>query len=543
MKVLRIILSATVLVGVFVMAPSPASAQTTEFTYQGKLNDGGFAANANYDFEFRLFDSVTAGSQVGPLLTRSNIAVGNGIFSVALDFGSAFPGANRFLEIGVRNAGGGLFTTLAPRQKIASAPFSIRTLGANSADSLSANCVLCITDAQIQSIGGDKVTGTVASATSAATAVNVSGVVQIANGGTGSSTKTFVDLTTNQTNIAGNKTFTGILSGNGSGLTNITATVADGSITTSKLADGSVTEAKLASNLVNSPERNLGLLGSLRWDLLKGQNDFTAGTAPRGLAFDGSNIWVTNQTSNNVTKLRASDGANLGTFPVGTGPIGIAFDGANMWVMNGGSSNLTKLRASDGANLGTIASVSGFDVVFDGANIWVASFNGGMVGKYRTSDGSNLGFFAAGNFPRGLVFDGANIWVSNQNDAIVRKLRASDGAIVGGLIPTGTGPSAIAFDGANVWVVNGTSNNVTKLRASDGANQGTFSVGTSPRGIAFDGTNVWITHSTGITKLRASDGAFLGTLTANSPQGIAFDGMNMWVTGTSDVRRMVPAFP
>ena len=38
-------------------------------------------------------------------------------------------------------------------------------------------------------------------------ATNVSGIVAIANGGTGSSTQNFVDLTTNQ-NIAGNKTFT-----------------------------------------------------------------------------------------------------------------------------------------------------------------------------------------------------------------------------------------------------------------------------------------------------------------------------------------------
>ncbi|MCY7344833.1 MAG: tail fiber domain-containing protein, partial [Pyrinomonadaceae bacterium] len=40
------------------------------------------------------------------------------------------------------------------------------------------------------------------------------GVVPIANGGTGSATQNFVDLTTAQTNIAGDKTFTATLSGN-----------------------------------------------------------------------------------------------------------------------------------------------------------------------------------------------------------------------------------------------------------------------------------------------------------------------------------------
>jgi len=35
-------------------------AQTTAFTYQGSLKDGATPANGNYDFEFKLFDLVSA---------------------------------------------------------------------------------------------------------------------------------------------------------------------------------------------------------------------------------------------------------------------------------------------------------------------------------------------------------------------------------------------------------------------------------------------------------------------------------------------------
>jgi hypothetical protein len=58
--------------------------------------------------------------------------------------------------------------------------------------------------------------------------------------------------------------------------------------------------------------------------------------------------WVTIHFGDSVTKLRASDGANLGSFPVGFRPWGAAFDGANLWVANTGTNNVTKLRASDG---------------------------------------------------------------------------------------------------------------------------------------------------------------------------------------------------
>ncbi|HNI61280.1 MAG TPA: hypothetical protein PKW11_15155, partial [Pseudomonadota bacterium] len=39
--------------------------------------------------------------------THNNVAVTNGLFTVTLDFGNQFPGADRWLEIGVRTNGGG----------------------------------------------------------------------------------------------------------------------------------------------------------------------------------------------------------------------------------------------------------------------------------------------------------------------------------------------------------------------------------------------------------------------------------------------------
>ena len=78
-----------------------ALAQTTSFTYQGRLTDGGTPANVNYDLQFALWDSVSGGLQIGSTLTRTSVSVSGGIFTVQLDFGvGAFLGADRFLEIG-----------------------------------------------------------------------------------------------------------------------------------------------------------------------------------------------------------------------------------------------------------------------------------------------------------------------------------------------------------------------------------------------------------------------------------------------------------
>jgi hypothetical protein len=108
-------------------------AQSTEFVYQGTLKDGANPANGSYDFEFRLFDASSSGTQVGSLLTRSSVPVASGIFSVSLDFGSVFPGSERFLEVRARNAGGTSFTPLNPRQKLTSSPYSVKSLTSDNA--------------------------------------------------------------------------------------------------------------------------------------------------------------------------------------------------------------------------------------------------------------------------------------------------------------------------------------------------------------------------------------------------------------------------
>ena len=190
----------------------PSNAQTTEFTYQGHLAISGVATSAPHDFEFRLFTAASNGTQLGVTMSRPNVLVSNGVFVVQLDFGAQFDGSDRWLQIGVRPVGGPTFTTLLPRQRITSAPHNIKSLTASAADSLSIACTLCVTDAHIQSIAANKVNGTVASAT---TAANVSGIVPIANGGTGSSIKNFIDLSSNQSAIEGNKSFLNKLTAGG----------------------------------------------------------------------------------------------------------------------------------------------------------------------------------------------------------------------------------------------------------------------------------------------------------------------------------------
>ena len=108
---------------------SAVSAQTTAFTFQGKLVDNGNPASGTYQMDFRLFTAATGGTQLGPTLSFTSVTVSSGVFTTTLDFDDdqLFNGLPRFLEIRVRRDAAQAYTVLAPRQQILSAPYSIKT--------------------------------------------------------------------------------------------------------------------------------------------------------------------------------------------------------------------------------------------------------------------------------------------------------------------------------------------------------------------------------------------------------------------------------
>ena len=138
---------------------SPGFAQSTAFTYQGKLKNGDLPANGLHDFRFSLFDAVSGGAQVGTTQCVDNVQVVDGVFTATIDFGQQFATpAPRFLQIQVR-ADSGLncatttgFITLAQRQAITPTPVANHAKSAfslDAADGSPANAVFVDNDGKV----------------------------------------------------------------------------------------------------------------------------------------------------------------------------------------------------------------------------------------------------------------------------------------------------------------------------------------------------------------------------------------------------------
>ncbi len=246
------------------------TAMAAPFTYQGELLDGGVPANGVYDLQFSLHTALLGGGQVGATLCADNVTVVNGKFAVELDYGTAFDGSERYLEIQVRpdaglacgnNAG---FTTLGPRSQVTNAPMSDFANQAGAAASAAdatklagqpatfyqnaANLTGVLADAQL-SANVPKLNSATSAFTGALTAASFSGAGTLLTGlnATNLSSGTVADarLSSNIPRLNQANVFAGGLSaasftGSGVGLSNLHAT----SITTGTLAD-----ARLSANV------------------------------------------------------------------------------------------------------------------------------------------------------------------------------------------------------------------------------------------------------------------------------------------------------
>jgi YVTN family beta-propeller protein len=377
---------------------------------------------------------------------------------------------------------------------------------------------------------------------------DVTGVLPVANGGTGSSTGSITGSGALSFSAGGGNADIN-LAPTGTGTVNVAAKRITGVATPSSSTDaatkGYVDTAVAAISGAAGVTRTPLQIATLAWyDVNYALPDITVGLFPFAIAFDGEYMWVIHYLAASVTKIKASTGVVAGTYAVGSYPTAITFDGTYIWVSNlGNSNNVTKLKASDGSFAGTY-SVGGnpFAAAFDGTHVWFSSMNTSDVTKIRAIDGSTVGAYNVGNGPQGLAFDGSNIWVANGNDFTISKLDAATGSTLGtytvgsdgGMDGMGTHPRKIIFDGSNIWVsIAGDSNAVLKVRPSDGSILATYSGFSDPGALAFDGQYIWVVDQSDNTlkKINAGTGSLVATVAAgNNPYSIAFDGSHIWVT-------------
>ena len=234
------------------------------------------------------------------------------------------------------------------------------------------------------------------------------------------------------------------------------------------------------------------------------------------------------------------EGRLLGTTTVLNSPHLLECDGTDVWVADNGTDSIARVRASDGKFLETWTGASNatMPIAAMGRILVTGSTNPGQL--YRIDPAQPAGAVntvasSLGVFPVEIAFDGARFWTANAGGSVsIVTPGASIPWTVTTVVAGFLGPVGALYDGSSIWIVDSSANRLLKLDAN-GAVLQTVTVGNSASFPVFDGTNIWVpgTGSDNVTVVRASSGSILATLTGNglkSPTAAAFDGQRVLVT-------------
>jgi len=292
-------------------------------------------------------------------------------------------------------------------------------------------------------------------------------------------------------------------------------------------------------------------------------------SAPTGLAFDGTHIWVACKGDGHLQELNASDGKWMATVSLSDTPVNLLYDGANIWVTNGSTSSgrvykvdvaAVNAGCSSGPTCvtGPISVGSGpWGLAFDGTSVWVSNYNDNTLYKVSQSGSSTkITSFSNCTGPFGLAFDTQYIWVACSVTGTLQQLTTLGTLVNAVSLGSGDGPFNLAYDGAgttcathtanspgNLWVT-GTPNSVWKVSACTYSVSSPIAVA-GPDSVAFDTKYIWVSNNSNgtVTKLLASSPSTTipgSPFTAGThPTRVAFDGGNIWVAnqGSNDVSK------
>ncbi|HET9794123.1 MAG TPA: S-layer homology domain-containing protein [Thermoanaerobaculia bacterium] len=282
---------------------------------------------------------------------------------------------------------------------------------------------------------------------------------------------------------------------------------------------------------------------------LAGLGATSVGTDPVLLKSDGADVWVANGDGT-VSRVRASDGKNLGTWTGASKAAGVLIAMGKVFITGETDPGKLYMISPDGSPgaVTVVASTLGTNplgITFDGDRIWTANFNtatGGSVSIVTPGTSTPWIVAPAGSglsAPAGILFDGNNVWVTDYSAGKVVKL--SSAGVILQTVTVGSGPLFPAFDGHNIWVPNSLSDSLTVVRAADGTVLKTFSAGngdanglSSPQAAAFDGQRILVTNNNGgLSLFKAADLTIIGnpsTPGVSAPYGVCSDGIGFWVT-------------
>jgi len=216
-----------------------------------------------------------------------------------------------------------------------------------------------------------------------------------------------------------------------------------------------------------------------------------------------------NEGSAEVSDVQESSGCVITSFDGLGAPRGLAWDGSHLWVSDedkrGGKSYgdyiVYKLNPNTGNIVFSFSPYTGYGgLAWDGTYLW--GMVEGYVHKLDPSSGEMISYLDESSlvFPEGLCWDGEYLWTSTYiGDDMIYKISPVSGEVLLSYSFPGDVVHDLAYDGSFLWAVDAGSNKVYKINPVNGEVILSFSIKNaegsevpSLSGLAWDGSYLWV---------------------------------------------------
>lgn len=186
----------------------------------------------------------------------------------------------------------------------------------------------------------------------------------------------------------------------------------------------------------------------------------TPDTWPRGLAFDGENMWHIGTDTGSIYYLNISNGAILDSFVAPSNcPFGLDYENEKLWYSGGGLGGC-------GADVMGLLNVS--------------------TGSLDFSYGSII------TFPTDVEWVNDALIVGSWLENVMYRVNMSNGAIIGTISSPTIRLQGIAWDGNYLWIADSTDNQTIVRDIDHNITLAEFQLDYIPTGIEVNGSTLWI---------------------------------------------------
>jgi len=251
------------------------------------------------------------------------------------------------------------------------------------------------------------------------------------------------------------------------------------------------------------------------------------GAQPNAITLGGGSVWVTDSSTDAVTRLDATGSAVIQRIPVGASPAGLAYGFGAVWVANSGDRTVSRIDPTTNEVVAVIpVGTAPEGITTDDQAVWVTNRLDHTISRIDPASGATT-HYAAGATPLGIAMADGELWIADADANVVMEMDPSTG-VIRSQVQVGHGPSAIAATPAGdaVWVVNERDGTVSRISTATASVTDTHPVGAEPTGVAAGDRAVWVAVAGGsqLVELDATTAAVNGRFDLDvSPQAVTVD--------------------